>query len=277
MQHFTASDGRKIAFSDSGGSGPAVLCLAGLTRDSRDFAPLSPHLTPDFRVITMDYRGRGASDHATDPVTEYQPQIEGRDAVELLAHLGIERTSLIGTSRGGMIGMGLAASMPNLIGALVLNDIGPVIDLDGIGVIMTYLGKPIPHTDLDAAAAAFLALYGDTAPDLTLSDWRGYAERTFHMRDGRPVLSYDPALRGAVEASIPDAPPDLWPLFDAINAPLLILRGENSNILSADTVAEMQRRKPNLTAVEVPNRGHCPMLDEPAVLEAMLPFLRAHS
>lgn len=276
MQHFTSSDGRRIAFTDSGGTGPAVLCLAGLTRDSRDFGPLTPHLTPGFRMIAMDYRGRGASDHAKDPVTEYQLPVEGRDAVELLDHLGLARAALIGTSRGGMIGMGLAATMPARISAMVLNDIGPVIDLNGIALIMTYLGRPIPHTDLDAAAAAFLALYGDSAPDLTHADWRAYAERTFHMRDARPVLSYDPRLREAVEASIPDAPPDLWPLFEAVACPLLVLRGANSNILSAKTVAEMARRKPALTAVEVPNRGHCPLLDEPAVLDAMIPFLETH-
>ena len=277
MDHFTASDGRRIAFADSGGDGPPVLCLAGLTRDSRDFSVLIPHLTPDFRLIAMDYRGRGQSGWAEDPVAEYDVMVEARDAVELLFHLGLPGAAIIGTSRGGLIGMGLAAQMPGLVKALVLNDIGPELDLGGVGYIMTYLGKPVAFPDFDAAGRAMMAEYGPSAPDLTEADWIAYARRSFHEDQGRPTLSYDPKLRDAVAASVSGEVPDLWAIFDGATCPAMVLRGLNSNLLTGETVARMVARKPELAAIDVANRGHCPLLDEPVVLEALIPFLKAHA
>lgn len=275
MSHFTASDGRRIAFSDVGKGAP-ILCLAGLTRDARDFGPLRPHLG-DYRMVTMDYRGRGASEWAADPVAEYQLPIESRDALELLDHLDIEAATIVGTSRGGLIGMGLAAMTPDRITALVLNDIGPVLETVGIDFILTYLGQPVNFPDFETAADRLMETYGPTAPDLTLADWQAHAERLFHADHGRPVLSYDPKLRDAVIASLPDAPPDLWPIFEAITKPMLALRGANSNLLTAETLAGMAARKPGMLTAEIPNRGHCPILDEPETLAALLPFLDDHA
>ncbi|MEL6479663.1 MAG: alpha/beta hydrolase, partial [Pseudomonadota bacterium] len=262
-------------YADTGGAGAPLLCLAGLTRDSRDFGPLIPHLAGAYRLISMDYRGRGQSDWAKDAVVEYQIPVEGRDALELLDHLGIERAVLVGTSRGGLIGIDLATRQPERLSALVLNDIGPVIDLGGIQFILSYLGRPLEFADFGAAASMLMTVYGPSAPDLSHADWVAYARRSFADEQGRPALSYDPKLRDAVEASIPDAPPDLWPLFDAIACPVLTLRGANSNILTAETFAEMQARKPGMSAVEVPDRGHCPLLDEPASLAALRAFLES--
>ncbi|MEM0921893.1 MAG: alpha/beta hydrolase [Pseudomonadota bacterium] len=273
-RHFSASDGRKIAFCDTGGDGPPVLCLAGLTRDSRDFEPLMLHLVPDYRMISMDYRGRGQSGWAEDAVAEYQLEREGTDAVELLDHLGLEAATVLGTSRGGLIGMGLAANLPGRVRALILNDIGPVLDVGGIEFILAYLGRPLEFPDFDAAAAMLTSLYGPSAPDMTHDDWLAYARRSFFEgEDGRPALSYDPKLRDAVEASLTDAPPDIWPLFESITCPVLALRGANSNILTEETFAEMQTRKPAMAAVAVPDRGHCPLLDEPVSLDALRGFL----
>lgn len=278
---FTARDGRRIAYSDWKNDGPPVLCLAGLTRDARDFAPLLPTLLPGYRVIAMDYRGRGRSAWATDPVAEYQIAIEAGDALELLDKLEVPAATIIGTSRGGLIGMGLAVQAPGRVKALVLNDVGPALSLSGLNFIMTYLGKAPSYPDFDAAAAGFHDIYADIAPDLSLADWRAFAERTFHKgEEGEPVLSYDPTLRDAVSASLPDDPedlPELWPLFEAISCPVLALRGANSDLLTAEAFAEMARRKPDLHAATVPNRGHCPMLDEPAVTAALVPFLEAHA
>ncbi|MEM7177437.1 MAG: alpha/beta hydrolase [Pseudomonadota bacterium] len=273
MNSFTASDGRRIAYSDTGGDGPVVLCLAGLTRDQRDFIDLAAHLGAAYRVIAMDYRGRGQSEWAENPLGEYTPPVEGRDAVELLAHLAIPDVTLLGTSRGGLIGMGLAAQAPALVRALILNDIGPVIDDAGIRRIMSYLGRPLPYANFEAAAQGLKAAYAGDAPTVTDAQWLSYARNTFHDDQGHPILSYDPKLRDSVAAAIEGPQIDLWPVYDAISCPLLVLRGANSNLFSAATLDEMQRRKPALTATIVPDRGHCPFLDEPEALAAIDTFL----
>ncbi|MEM1277798.1 MAG: alpha/beta hydrolase [Pseudomonadota bacterium] len=277
MKTFKASDGRQIAFTDTGEGGPAVLCLAGLTRDSRDFANLARHLAPQYRVVTMDYRGRGASEWASNPVAEYSVLVEARDAVELLADLGISSTTLLGTSRGGLIGMGLAAQMPGLIRGLILNDIGPELIPSGLDFIMTYLGRPVTHPSFEAAAAGLKAAFEAEATDLTDADWLAFARDTYVERDGKPALSYDPKLREAVAAAMSGPMPDLWPIFDAISCPTLVFQGANSGLLSPETVAKMQRRKPSLQAVEIPNRGHCPFLNEPPALTAIDRFLKDHT
>ncbi|MEM7667976.1 MAG: alpha/beta hydrolase [Pseudomonadota bacterium] len=276
MPHFMSSDGRSIAFSDSGGTAQTQLCLAGLTRDRRDFADLAAHLSDRYRIISMDYRGRGESDWATDPVAEYHPMVEGRDALELMAHLGLTEFGIIGTSRGGLIGMGLAAQLPAMIRTLVLNDVGPVLDPSGIAMIMSHLGRPLNYPDFSAAAHGLEAVFEDDFPGLSNARWLKFARTVFHEQDGRPVLSYDTKLRNSVQAAIDGPATDLWPIFDAVNCPMLLLRGENSTLLGRSTVEEMHLRKPALVSVEVKNRGHCPFLDEPEALDAIDAFLAAH-
>ncbi|MBY8974863.1 alpha/beta hydrolase [Rhodobacteraceae bacterium NNCM2] len=273
MTDMTASDGRRIAFSDTGGDGPAILCLAGLTRDRRDFEALAEHLSPDYRVVSMDYRGRGDSEWAKDPLTEYHPAIEGRDAVELLVHLGIPSATIIGTSRGGMIGMGLAAQAPQLVKALILNDIGPVIEAYGLERIMGYLGRPLPYRTFEAAVAGLKVAFEGGMPTLTDEEWVAYAQRTFHEENEHPILSYDAKLREAVEAAMESSPADFWPIFEAVTCPVLVLRGANSDLLADSTVAEMKARKPGTESALIPDRGHCPFLDEPEALDAIDNFL----
>ncbi|MEM9043060.1 MAG: alpha/beta hydrolase [Pseudomonadota bacterium] len=277
MENFKASDGRRIAYTDTGGSGPIVLCLSGLTRDSRDFAKLKDHLAPEYRVLTMDYRGRGASEWAADPINEYTVLVEGRDAVELLGHLGIPSVLLLGSSRGGLIGMGLAVQTPGLIKALILNDIGPELVPSGLDFIMTYLGRPVAYSDFDAAAAGLKAAFEGEAPDLTDDDWLDFAHDTYADQDGKPSLSYDPKLRDAVAAAMEGPLPDLWPFYENVDCPVLVIRGANSGLLSPETVAEMKRRKPALRTAEIPNRGHCPFLDEPSSLAAIQAFLKDYA
>ena len=269
MPRFTTSDGISLHYTDEG-AGLPLLCLAGLTRDGRDFDFVAPHLT-DLRLIRLDYRGRGQSDRA-DPAT-YQIPIEGRDAMELLDHLGLERAAILGTSRGGLIAMVLAASVkPRLLG-VALNDIGPEIAPEGLDVIKDYLGrKPALKTLEEVADARARAMTG--FQDVPRSRWLEEADRLFIQSGDGLELPYDPRLREAVFESGAQPAPDLWPLFDALaGLPLACIRGANSDLLSAETFAEMKRRRPDMIAAEVPGRGHIPFLDEAESLDALRRWL----
>lgn len=273
-RHFAAADGRQLAYQDSDTPGPVVLCLPGLTRNARDFAGLAQHLGERCRVLRLDPRGRGLSDWAADPLAEYTVAVEAGDALALLDHLGIGRAAIIGTSRGGLMGMTIAAAARERVRGLVLNDIGPVIEPEGLAFIMTYLGLEPAFPDFEAAALGLQASMGTAFPDLTREQWLGFARTIFRDEGGRPALSYDPRLRQAVEAAMADGPAELWELFDALaGIPLLTVRGENSNILSAGTLAEMARRRRDMLCVTVPRRGHPPFLDEPEAREAIDRFL----
>ena len=275
---FAAPDGRELAFQDTHTGGSAVLCLPGLTRNARDFAGLAQHLGERYRVLRLDPRGRGLSQWAEDPLSEYILPVEAGDAVALLDQLGLERAAIVGTSRGGLLGMSIAATAPDRVSALVLNDIGAVIEAEGLAQIMIYLGIEPDFASFDEAARALEARMGADFPDLTHEQWRGLARTIYRDEGGRPRLSYDPRLREAVEATMGEGPVELWELFDALgDVPLLAIRGENSNILSAATLDEMARRRPDMGSVTVPNRGHPPFLDEPEAREAIDSFLEAHA
>ena len=192
----------------------------------------------------------------------------------LLAHLGIPRVAIIGTSRGGLIGMGLAAHMPAVVGALVLNDIGPVVERGGLDFIMTYLGRDPGFADFAAAETGMRATYTADFPTLDgCHEWQAWTRRTYADEGGRPVLSYDPRLRDATEAQLAMAPADLWAVYDKIACPMLVIHGANSNLLTAETMAEMARRRPDLAQTTVPDRGHVPFLDEPEARGAIDAFL----
>jgi pimeloyl-ACP methyl ester carboxylesterase len=271
IRHFTAPDGTRIAFADEG-TGLPVLCLAGLTRTMGDFEYMRPHLPP-CRLIRMDYRGRGASDH-TGPATYTVPQ-EGADALALLDHVGVEKAAIIGTSRGGLIGMYLAAvARPRLMG-LCLNDIGPEIDRAGLERIMEYVGRnprARTHEELAAALPRNMPGFANVPPD------RWLAEARLHYTpspDGLQI-TYDPALREAFLKAFDGPPADLWPLFDACaGLPMALIRGANSDLLSEATTAEMQRRRPDMILATVPDRAHIPFLDEPQAVAAIRAFLAA--
>jgi len=277
-RHFAAPDGRQLAYQDSGGDGPAVLCLAGLTRNARDFAGLAAHLADRFRVLRLDSRGRGLSDWAEAPMAEYTVPVEAGDALALLDHLAVPRAAVIGTSRGGILGMILGATAPDRLSCLVLNDVGPVLEPDGLAGIMRFVGIEPKAATFEEAAHALQAAMGPAFPDLTQRQWLGFARTIYRDEGGRPQLSYDPRLREAIAAALEAAPPDLWPLFDALaGLPLLVIRGANSDIFSAETLSEMTRRRPDMAHVTVPDRGHVPFLDEPPALSAIDKFLEAHA
>ncbi|WP_108860943.1 alpha/beta fold hydrolase [Ruegeria sp. Alg231-54] len=266
MAFFTTSDDRRLYFEDSG-SGTPVLCLAGLTRNSKDFSFLAPHLG-DMRMIAMDYRGRGRSDHDPD-FLNYNVLRESQDATELLDHLGLDRVNVVGTSRGGLIAMALAASHHERLLSVVLNDVGPVLEPSGITKIMEYVGKQPVSKTYDLAARALQHVMEPQFPGEPLERWRQQAEFQFDETADGLTLSYDPTLRTALLEQASAGPaPDLWPLFDALQGiPTGVLRGENSDVLGKDTLIEMHNRYPDLISAEIPDRGHPPFLDEPQSIE----------
>ena len=260
MDFFTTSDGLQLAYQDAG-AGLPVLCLAGLTRNSSDFDYVAPHLV-GVRMIRMDYRGRGQSAWADDPMT-YSIPIEARDALELLDHLGLEKAAILGTSRGGLIAMVLAVSAHERLIGVCLNDIGPDIKTDGLEIIMNYIGRnPRFKTRAQMAAAMPGAMVGfaNVPPERWAQE---VAHHTIETADGL-TINYDPRLREAVLDIGHQPAPDLWPMFDALDGlPVALIRGANSDLLSPGTVKEMQRRHPGMIFAEVPDRAHIPFLDEP--------------
>ena len=264
MPKFTTSDGLSLHYTDEG-NGLPILCLAGLSRNGSDFDYVAPHLT-DHRLIRLDYRGRGQSDW-DESWRNYTLPVECRDVIELLDHLKLDAAAIIGTSRGGLNAMGIAAAAPDRILGVALNDIGPELDTKGLVGVMDYLGrKPSANTHEDMAAAIEHIVVGfDNVPK---SRWMEEARKHFPDNGNGLSLTYDPKLRDAVEAG--GDIPDLWPFFDALaGKPLCCLRGAGSDLLSSETLTKMQTRRPDMITATIPDRGHIPFLDEPASLKAL--------
>lgn len=265
-QSFNAPDGARLTYRDNNGTGPVILCLAGLTRNSTDFDYLMPHL-PVARVIRTDYRGRGGSDW-TGAATYTLPQ-EAQDALALLDHLGIDRAAILGTSRGGLIGMLLAVMAKDRMTGLCLNDVGPEVARPGLERIFDYVGRnPAARTHVEIAEKLPAAMEGFA--NVPLSRWLDEAKRHYLETPDGLVVNYDPALRTSFLAAFEGDQPDLWPLFDACaGLPLTLIRGANSDLLSPETTAEMRRRRPDMIFANVPDRAHIPFLDEPESVAAI--------
>lgn len=266
--HFHAEDGARLAFRDAG-AGLPLLCLPGLTRSMADFDYLIPHLPP-VRLIRMDYRGRGQSDW-TGAAT-YTVEQEGRDALALLDHLGVARAAILGTSRGGLIGMVLGAVARDRVLGLCLNDVGPEIARDGLDRIFDYVGRsPAGRTHADYAERLSRSPGFQGVP---MSRWLEEARKLAIETPDGLRLSYDPDLRAAFLKAFEGPPVDLWPLFDAlVGLPLALIRGANSDLLSPETVAKMQARRPDMAFAQVPDRAHIPFLDEPEAVALIRSFL----
>jgi pimeloyl-ACP methyl ester carboxylesterase len=265
---FTTSDGIGLAFEDEG-AGLPLLCLPGLTRNARDFDDLAAALAGRHRLIRLTMRGRKGSDRDPDPM-HYTVPVEARDVVEFLDFLGIEKVVIVGTSRGGLIGMVLAATARERLAGMLLNDIGPEIAPGGLERILGYLGVPPRLGRHEDAAEALKATLGGDFPNLSDDKWLTCARRWFDAGPDGLVLNYDPRLRDAVLAASAQPAADMWPLFDALaGIPVAVVRGANSDLLTRDTVERMRERRPDLIAAEVPDRGHVPFLDEREALEAL--------
>lgn len=277
MDFFTASDGLRLAYDDRG-EGPVLLCLPGLTRNMDDFEPVVDHFAHRARVIRMDFRGRGASGYDPD-FSHYNVVQESQDVIGLLDHLGLDRAAILGTSRGGLVAMTLAATARHRLSGVCFNDIGPVIDPAGLTYIMGYLGLPPTDPDFDTALRDIPKRMGARFPNVPTDIWATYIRRIWNVaEDGTLSLRYDPKLRDATLAQMAAAEgqpaPDLWPLFAALDGlPLALNRGANSDLLSPQTAAKMQALRPDMIFADVADRGHVPFLDEPESLSVITQFL----
>jgi pimeloyl-ACP methyl ester carboxylesterase len=264
-----AADGARLAYRDEG-AGLPLLCLSGLTRTMADFDYLIPHLPP-LRLIRMDYRGRGASDW-TGAAT-YTIEQEAKDALLLLDHLGIEKVAILGTSRGGLIGMVLAVVARDRVMGLCLNDVGPEIARVGLTRIFDYVGRN-PAGKTHQGFAELLSRSPGFA-NVPMSRWLDEARKHALETPQGLKITYDPALREAFLAAFDGPPVDLWPLFDALQGlPLALIRGANSDLLTAETVQKMRARRPDMAYAEVPDRAHIPFLDEPEAVSLIRAFLK---
>ncbi len=265
QRHYRAADGALLAYTDEG-QGLPVLALSGLTRSGRDFDYLAPHLS-GIRLICPDYRGRGSSEW-TGAASYSVPQ-EGQDALRLMDALGLEKAAILGTSRGGLIGMFLAAVAKDRMLGLCLNDVGPELDPTGLDKIKDYIGRnPTGKTHQEIAEKMPRLMPGFT--DMPEGRWLAEARLHYVQTSDGLRISYDPALRDAFLEAMSGPVVDAWPLFDAAaGLPLALLRGANSDLLSPETAAEMRRRRPDMVYAEIPGRGHIPFLDEPQSLAAL--------
>lgn len=277
--YFSSQDGLRLYARDyaqtEGPRAIPLLCLAGLSRSCRDFHQFARKHSPRRRIITMDYRGRGRSEYATDWTT-YTPVHEMNDALALLSVLGLHEVIVLGTSRGGMIATLMAAMRPTTVHGVILNDVGPEIEPRGLLRIKGYLGQssdPLSWPD----AVYILRHTSRGFEGLTDEDWEAWARRIYRSVNGKPKSDYDPKLNkifaghdDLVEGKVPT----MWTQFNALKRkPTLVLRGANSDILMPETVDKMKEIKPDLISETIPGRGHVPFLDEPASDAAISDFL----
>ena len=268
---FTVADGLTLHFRDYAGGAdkPPILCLHGLTRNARDFAEFAERYSPRFRVLALDFRGRGGSDY--DPVPmRYNPLTYARDVIELLDHLGIPEAVFVGTSLGGLVMMTVAAMAPQRIAASILNDIGPDIDPQGVQRILTYVGSDVRFGSWDEAAQAIAGHYGAAFEHYGHEDWVRMAKRVCREEAGEIRFDYDMAIAEPFRAGGPTPNVDLWPLFGVLaQKPLLVVRGAKSDLLTAETATKMQAAAPNMQLAVIPGVGHAPELSEPEAVAAI--------
>ena len=274
---WTSADGLTLRYRDYPGRDdrPPVLCIPGLTRNCRDFEPLAEALAGEWRVICADLRGRGQSDYARDSAS-YQPGQYAADIVALLDHLGVPRVVAVGTSLGGIVILLLAMTAADRLVAAVLNDIGPDVEAAGLARIRGYVGQGRSFPTWMHAARGLREQGGVAYPDFVLGDWLKLAKRLMAVGPGgRIAFDYDMKIAEPFQAPEGTAPAaDMWPALRALaGRPVLAVRGELSDILSAATLERMTREVPGLEAVTVPRTGHAPTLEEPVAQEAIARLL----
>ena len=276
----TSTDGLRLharCYGRASDSALPIVCLPGLARTAADFEALATALAHDGnhprRVIAIDYRGRGQSDYDRDP-GNYALPVELADVLTVVTALEAMPAIYVGTSRGGILAMLLAAARPTAIGGVVLNDIGPVIEAKGLMRIKGYVGKLPQPANYEEGAEVLRRLFDAQFPKLTAEDWLASARRAFKQEKDRLVPTYDVALTKTLASIDPERPvPTLWNEFDALaHVPVMVIRGANSDILAPSTIEAMRGRHPSLEAVEVPDQGHAPMLAEPDTIARISDF-----
>lgn len=276
----TAPDGLRLhvrEYGDRHARDLPLVCLPGLSRTAEDFAVLAATIAADAarprRVLALDYRGRGLSEHDRNP-KNYAIPVELADVIAVLVACGAAPAVIVGTSRGGLIAMALAVQRPGAVAGAVLNDIGPVIEAQGLMRIKGFVGKlPEPRT-FEEGADILRRIAGDQFPNLGTAEWAAAAKRAWRQQDGRLIPTYDPALAHSLAAVSPDRPvPTMWPQFAALaRVPAMVIRGANSDILSAETVNAMKARHPRMEVLLVPDQGHAPLLIEPDIIARIQQF-----
>lgn len=281
----TATDGLRLharCYGRPGTTGIPVVCLPGLARTAADFDVLATALSGEGprprRVIALDYRGRGLSQYDHNPAN-YSLPVELADVLAVVTALEALPAVFIGTSRGGILTMLLAAVRPTAIAAAILNDIGPVIEPQGLMRIKSYVGKLPQPRNFEEGAEILRRLFHGQFPKLGLDDWLAGARRIFKEENGRMVTTYDPKLAATMEGIDLEQPiPTLWKEFDALaSVPLMVVRGENSDILSKKTVADMTARRAEMRILEVNDQGHAPLLAERETIARIKEFVDAVS
>lgn len=276
--YWQSSDGLRLHYRDypgqQGGPSagrPPILCIAGLTRNARDFEAVAERLSPLWRLICVDLRGRGESAHSKDPM-QYVPATYVADLEALIETLGLDRFILFGTSLGGLLTMRLALRHRDRIAAALINDIGPVLEPGGIERIRSYIGRSQTWPTWLHAARHFADLLGATYPKWGLDQWLVFAKRVCKLSSGgRVVLDYDMRIAEPFRAAGGEGgASDPWAGFEALRGiPLLAVRGALSDLLSAEGLAEMEARMPQMDSVTIANVGHPPTLDEPEAQAAI--------
>ncbi|HTO32249.1 MAG TPA: alpha/beta hydrolase [Pararhizobium sp.] len=281
---FTASDGLRLYARDYGHADDRkdlpIVCLPGLSRNSRDFHRLALQLSTQAerprRVVTFDYRGRGRSEWDAD-TGRYALSVEADDVLTGCAALDVQQAIFIGTSRGGLITHLLAAMRPAILRGVILNDIGPVIEIAGLLQIRLYLeARPVLHSWEDAVDN-LQRVHGPAFPALDPSDWTDMAHAIFTEKDGMIVADFDPSLIEPLRSLDENAQiPDIWSLYEGLKPiPLMTIRGENSPILSEATFIEMKARHPGMKTVTAAGQGHAPLLHGPKLVGEIRDFINA--
>lgn len=279
---YTSNDGLRLYARDYHQAGvdetnPVILCMHGLTRNSADFEDIADLLAADYRIISVDQRGRGLSEY--DPIyTNYNPAVYVQDMFTLIEHLGLNDILLFGTSLGGLMAMMMASMQPSKIRGLILNDICPELAPEGLERIQNYVGDVQPVLSWQDAAEVTRGINGVAFPKFEKHDWLKFAKRIFKQtEDGEFVLNYDPMISQPFKETKDEGLGlDLWPVFEQIlNKPILVLRGELSDLLARNSIDKMRALKPDLHFTEVVNVGHAPILNEPQSVEAVNAFLKA--
>jgi len=274
--YWWSNDGLRLHYRDYPGRSdrPPLLCLPGLTRNARDFERLGARLSGEWRVITPELRGRGESAYAIDPLS-YVPLTYLQDLARLLTELDLQRVVVIGTSLGGILAMLMASTDPARVAGAVLNDAGPDLDPAGLARIRGYVGKPMSHPTWMHAARAVAEANRGSYPDYAIADWLDMAKRLYRLTPGgRIVLDYDMKIAEPFRMPGSETGPDMWRALGALaGKPVLIVRGEHSDILGASVAERMMARLDHAALATVPRVGHAPTLEEAEAAAAIDTFL----
>jgi pimeloyl-ACP methyl ester carboxylesterase len=270
-RYWTSRDGLKLHYRDYDGreDRPPLLMLHGLTRNCRDFETLAERYAGDWRVIAVDFRGRGESDW--DPLpARYLPPTYAMDVLQLLDELGIGEAVFLGTSLGGLVTMAAATVAPHRIAGVMLNDVGPELDDRGLDRIRTYVGKPVLFRDWEDAAAQLQARHGEVHPAYGAAEWMRFARRVCRETEKGVGFDYDMAIAVPFNSGDDGVIPDAWPFYRALaGRPVLVLRAEHSDLLPEAVATRMAREIPDVEVVTIPGVGHAPDLEEPEAVAAI--------